>query len=195
MVETHEEDQEPPAGEHAPANSGTTPLELGSVGETPGPNNMQTSAVELGMTVQASETKEQSQPNPLVCVDSATKLQQMLQGSFASIRSELSAHQERVKSGLNSVKLDLQSNQEKLEIFQEKVRGDIKSETQKLLQTFEAQTQGLRKKFNSKVESETRRTSQLVSQVQSETTTELVAVKQQLQDIGAEFDSRLCSRT
>jgi hypothetical protein len=79
-IETHEEDQEPPEGERAPGNSGNTPLELGSAGETPGPHNMQTSAVELGTTGQASEIKEQSQPNPLVCVDSATQLQQMLQG-------------------------------------------------------------------------------------------------------------------
>jgi hypothetical protein len=73
-VETHEEHQEPPTGEHVPANSGNTPLELRSEGETPGPHNMQTSVVELGTRGQASETKEQSQPNPPVYVDSATQL-------------------------------------------------------------------------------------------------------------------------
>jgi hypothetical protein len=92
---------------------------------------------------------------------------------------------------LRSVKLDLKANQErfhkfqeKLENFQKEVRSDIHSETQKVLKTFETQTQGLRKEFGDKLEVETRRVSQMVSQVQAETTAELVAVKQQVHGLG-----------
>jgi hypothetical protein len=95
---------------------------------------------------------------------------------------------------LSSVELDLKANQEKFDKFQEKlenfqkeVRSSIHSETQKVLKTFETQTQGLRKEFSDKLEAETRR----VSQVQAETSTELVAVKRQLQGLGTEFDARL----
>jgi competence CoiA-like predicted nuclease len=95
---------------------------------------------------------------------------------------------ESIQSDLHSVKLDLKANQErfykfqeKLENFQKEVRLDIHSETQKVLKTFETQTQGLRKEFGDKLEAETRRVSQMVSQVQAETTAELAAVKQQLQ--------------
>jgi hypothetical protein len=113
-----------------------------------------------------------------------TRLDQFQNSVKSDLKSDLNKVKAEVRSELNQVKSDLQAHQEQ-------VRTDILSENQKLLRNFEAQTQGLRKEFNSKLESETWQVSQLVTQVQSETTAEFIAVKRQLQGLSTEFDARL----
>ena len=76
-------------------------------------------------------------------------------------------------------------------LLKESIRADIRTENEKLLQRFEQQTQELRREFTSQMDAESRKFTGLVSQVQSETKSGLVAVKRQLQNIGEEFDSRL----
>jgi chromosome segregation ATPase len=183
-VEAQEENQDLPAGECDTRTPADDPLELGSAGETPEPCEIQTTPADVEQASQAS----------------GTMVQQMLQGFFESIKSDLNSNQTNlrldlqsnqakldqfqnsVKSDLNSlrselgeVRSDLTQVKSDLQAHQEQVRADIQAENQKLLRNFEAQTQDLRKEFNHKIESETRRVSQLVSQVQSETTTEFIA--------------------
>ena len=57
------------------------------------------------------------------------------------------------------------------------VRSDIRAENEKLLQSFEAQTREIRKELDGRLESEARRVSLLVTQVQTETASEFAAVK------------------
>jgi Skp family chaperone for outer membrane proteins len=99
---------------------------------------------------------------------------------FASVKSDLCRHREDIQAQFTSVKAELSANQTKLEQLHER-----------LLQSFESETRELREELDGKRESETRRLSQLITQVQTDTASEMVAVKSQLQNLGSEFDSRL----
>jgi type I site-specific restriction endonuclease len=78
-------------------------------------------------------------------------------------------------------------------LLKESIGPDIRTENGKLLQRFQQRTQELRREFTSQQNAESRRFTDLVSQIQSESTStsELVAVKRQLQSIGEDFDSRI----
>jgi hypothetical protein len=220
-VEAHEENQDLPAGERDAATSAEEPVELGSVGETPEPSENVTSPIDDGQASETSEMiVRPSEQAPLDSSDTTMRLQQMLQSFFQSIKADLNSvksdlradlnsqqanfeqFQSNIKSDIASVESDLKSDlnevrselhqvKSDLQAHQEQVRADIQSENQKLLRNFEAQTQGLRREFSNKLESETWRVSQLLTQVQSETTAEFVAVKRQLQGLSTEFDSWL----
>jgi chromosome segregation ATPase len=214
-VEAQEENQDVLAGERDTRTPADDPLELGSAGETPECCEIETPPADLEQASQASGTMvQQSEQTPTESVNSTLQLQQMLQGIFESIKSDLNSNQtnlkldlqsiqaksdqfqnsvksdlnslrsdlsevrsglSEVRSGLSDVRSDLNEVKSNLQAHQEQVRADVEAENRKLFRNFEAQTQGLRKEFNHKLEPETRRVSQLVSQVQSETTAELIA--------------------
>ena len=76
-------------------------------------------------------------------------------------------------------------------LLKESIRADIRTESEKVLQRFELQAQELRREFTNQMNVESRRVTGLVSQIKSESQSELVAVKRQLRSIGEDFDSRL----
>jgi hypothetical protein len=115
----------------------------------------------------------------------------MLSEFFANFRSDLSIHREDIQAQFTSVKADLSANQESVRAELHSNQTKLEQLQERLLQSFEARTQELRTVLNSRLESVAGRVSHLVTQVQTEKASELVAFKRQLQSLGNEFDSRL----
>jgi thymidylate synthase len=75
--------------------------------------------------------------------------------------------------------------------LQIKVKEDIRLENQKLIKKFEIGHQSLRHELTQKLSSETDKFSHLLKQVQDDTESELVAVKNNFQVMSTEFDAKL----
>jgi DNA anti-recombination protein RmuC len=108
-----------------------------------------------------------------------------LQGLLAGMLTAIRESQSSVEAKLNKIeksnaKLEensrkLQSSVEsKLNKLEESLRADIKAENDKLIRRFESQNQKLSKEFSEELNSETRKFTHLLSQVQKETEAELV---------------------
>jgi hypothetical protein len=94
----------------------------------------------------------------------------------------------------------MQESQEKAEQFQasvkadiSSVRADLKAENEKLIKRFEKQNQEAKKELAAKLDTEARRLTSLVEQVQRETEAELGTVKQQIQTLSTDFQTQLGS--
>jgi hypothetical protein len=93
-LEAHEENQDLPAGERDTGTPTDELLVLGSAGESSELCGIQASPADVGPASQASEAMvKQSEQTLPESVDNPTKLQQMLQGFFERIKSELSSNQ------------------------------------------------------------------------------------------------------
>jgi hypothetical protein len=119
----------------------------------------------------------------------------MLTGIMEVTRADLGAHNEKIKLLQESVRADLTSrisqSQEANEKFQEILRAETKTKNEKLIKRFELKNQQTNKEFLARLDSESRRLSNLLGQVQKETESELVAVKRQLQVINTGFETTL----
>jgi hypothetical protein len=101
---------------------------------------------------------------------SVSNLEQMLMGF-------MSAMQQSNRDLQDSIRADLSATNAKLEQFQNSIRKDIKTEIEKLSKKFELKNQEIKKEFTAKLDSEARRLTNLVGQVQREVESELLAAK------------------
>jgi hypothetical protein len=130
------------------------------------------------------------------------RLQESNRADLSSVKTDLSANnekiqhlQESVKTYLSSVKANISSKFSQLHEantkYQENLRAKTKAGNEKLIKSFELQSQQSNKEFLAWLDSESRRLTNLVGQVQKETESELVAVKRQLQVVSTGFETRL----
>jgi hypothetical protein len=139
------------------------------------------------------EVREQSIRGPLS--DESSELKQMLSGIITAVQESHTRSQESVKADISSANADLSANNESIQQFQESVRADlitnqdsvradlsanqerviadinsisndIKAENEKLIKKFELQNQEAKKEFAAKLDSEARRLTSFVGQVQ-----------------------------
>jgi hypothetical protein len=97
----------------------------------------------------------------------------MLAGIMTVIQQSNAKLQESVKANISSVRAELSANRENIQKFEERVtadissvRKDIKAENEKLIKRFELQSQETKKEFSAKLDSEARRLTNLLGQVQ-----------------------------
>jgi hypothetical protein len=121
---------------------------------------------------------------------------------LSGVKADLTANNEKIQSFQDTVKADLSSVKDDISSkfsqlqeanvkFQEKLRSETKAENEKLAKRFELQSQQSNKEFSAKLDSEARRLTNLVGQVQKETESEIVAMKKQLQEVNTGFETRL----
>jgi hypothetical protein len=129
--------------------------------------------------------------------------QECLKADLSSVRADISsvkANQENVRTDISSVKAalpaiqnvkaDLAINQENVKIELSKIRKDIRTENKVLVRKFEAQNQQTKKDLTEKLQTESRRLTNLVSQVRKKTEAVLLGAKRQLQSVSFEFEAR-----
>ena len=142
--------------------------------------------------VEGNLTEQGMQPRVLqLAVNEGSDIKQMLAGLIEvmqqsqennvklleNFKSEI---QNNVKSEIQSVKAELAASQESIKVQISSIKEEIKIEDQKL-----------RKEFDGKLDSETRRVTKIVNKMQNEAEAELVAVKGQLQTINSECQAQV----
>jgi hypothetical protein len=184
-VEANQDDNELPARESdkfVSLSSESESVEIAAVSQ-------QEVAGELEPEPQAVELVEVRGENAKECADhDPSELKQMLAGMMAMIQQSVRKDIGSVKADINSVKTDITSKFNKL---QEDLRVEIKSENEKLIKKFELQNQKSHKELSAKVDTESRRLTKMVGQLQKETEAELVAVKGQIQAVNTCFETQL----
>jgi F0F1-type ATP synthase membrane subunit b/b' len=108
------------------------------------------------VSTQAEVTKTSVQGPPS---SATTQLEQIL-ATFMTVMQQSNAQ----------LREDLSSNQKRAEQFQESIKADILTMQEILLERFDQQTQEHREEFNSKLDAESRRVTNLVNQVPNDAT-------------------------
>jgi hypothetical protein len=104
-----------------------------------------------------------------------------------SVKADLAAHNENI----NSVRADLVANQESVKAEIGRIRKGIQAENEKLISKFELKNQETKKLLEAKLDSEARRLTNLVGQVQKDAESELLAVKRQIQAVNTDLETRI----
>jgi hypothetical protein len=110
---------------------------------------------------------------------------QQCKANQESVKADLAAHNEKLQE---SVRADLAANQESVKA---EVGRMIQAENEKLIRKFELKNQETKKEFEVKLDSEARRLTNLVGQVQKDAESELLAVKRQIQAVNMEVETRI----
>jgi hypothetical protein len=192
--------------ENVELSAGEENTRLGSREHTEGMGSVGEPIVESIPSTSESKQKPQkpsSQPSEKQPVLKETvDIQELLAGVMAvvqqsqeSLKADLAASneilKESVKAEISSVRADLAANQESVKGEFIKIRKDIQSEHEILISRFECQNQQTKKELSGKLETESKRLTNLVTQMQRENESELLGVKRQLQTINSDIEAKL----